>query len=424
MYLTDEEKAILSGSEGDARQQAMKILVQYAQALGADRLLEVDDVALCVPCAYPPRLNADMEFDSKSALFSWAGLCSEKPFDDLPKIKARRCSSLCNANPSKEYMEYIGKEDMRYLGGAEMVNGLFYDIGVNNALSCTPQLIGHLPAKGEHCVCGESSQVIFMNSVLGARVNCEGHVATACAAMVRRIPNFGMHIDANRRGTHLVKVDKIPKELYEWDLLGLYIGRRVGVGVPVLEMNVPFVTMDQHKSLGASMITTGQVDMYHILGLTPEAGTYELAFGGNTPKEVIRYGEQEEEQMRLEMDWARDGDIDLVLMGCPHFSIFQIRDIAELLDGKTCKAKLIVMTSRIIIQQARLNGYAQKIEAAGGFIMPDTCPPMIQLWPDNVKVLATDSGKMAFYVPGGRPDMQIHFGSMNHCLEAAVTGKW
>ena len=402
----------------------MKILMQFGEALGADRLLEVDDVTFCVPCPYPASFIADIEFDSMDALFSWSDLASEKTFDDIPKVAARRCSALAGTNPSKEYMEYIGFKDPRYNEGAEAVHDYYRKIGVNDGRTCAPQLVGHLASKGEHCVCGESSQVIFLNSVFGARVNCQGLLAAGCAAMVRRIPNFGMHIDENRMGTHLVKVDKIPKELYEWDLMGLYIGRRVGIGVPVLEMNVPFVTMDQHKSLGASMTTSGQVDLYHIIGLTPEAGTYELAFGTNTPKEVIHYGAEEEEHMRREMDWATDENVDMVLLGCPHLSVFQIRDIAEMIEGRTCKAKLVIMTAQMVLEQARINGDAQKIEAAGGFILTETCPPMLQMWPDNVHVLATDSGKMAYYVPGTRPDVQIHMGSMKHCIDAAVTGKW
>jgi hypothetical protein len=402
----------------------MKILVEYGEGLGADRLLEVDDVTCCVPCPYPTHANAEIEFDSMNALFSWANLCSEKTIDEIPKVKSRRCTSLCGTNPSKEYLEYIGFTDKRYIDGVDATRAFFREIGVNNTLTCTPHLVGHLPSKGEHCVCAESSQVIFLNSVFGARVNCQGLVAAACAAMVRRIPNFGMHIDENRHGTHLVKVEKIPQELYEWDLMGLYIGKRVGIGVPVLEMKAPFVTMDQHKSLGASMTTTGQVDLYHIIGLTPEAGTYELAFGPNTPKETIVYGAEQEEEMRREMDWATDENVDMVLLGCPNYSIFQLRDVAEMLDGKKCKSKLVVMAARMLVDQARVNGDAQIIEAAGGFLMTDSCPPMIKMWPDGVKVLATDSGKMAYYVPGSRPDVQIHMGSMRRCIDAAVTGKW
>ena len=164
--------------------------------------------------------------------------------------------------------------------------------------------------------------------------------------------------------------------------------------------------------------------MYHIIGHTPEAGTYELAFGANTPKETIHYGAEQEEEMRKQMDWGTDENVEMVLTGCPQLSVFQLRDIAEMLEGKQCKAKLVVMTARLVEQQARINGFAQTIEDAGGFIMTDTCPPMIRMWPEDVKVLATDSGKMAFYVPGSRPDVQIHFGSARRCIDAAVTGKW
>ena len=422
--LTVEEKAILEGSQGKAKQQAMKILVQYGEALGADRLLEVDDVTCGVPSPYPTSFNAGIEFDSVDALFSWFGLGSAEKLDDIPKVEARRCAALSGTNPSKEYMEYIGFKDPRYDKGSDDVHAFYEKTGIDNAMTCAPQLVGHIASKGEHCVCGESSQVIFLNSVFGARVNCQGMLAGGCAAMVRRIPNFGMHITENRYGTHLVKVDKVPKDTYEWDLMGLYIGKHVGIGVPVIDIDVPFVTMDQHKGLGASMSTAGQVDLYHIIGHTPEAGTYDLAFGTNTPKEVFHYGAQEEEQMRRDMDWATDMNVDTVLLGCPHYSLFQIRDVAEMLEGKTCKARLIIMTAQYVKDEARMNGDAQKIEAAGGFLLTDTCPPMIQMWPENVKVLATDSGKMAYYVPGCRPDVQIHMGSMEHCIDAAVTGKW
>ena len=50
MRLTQEEQEILNGSQGKVRQQAMKILVQYGEAVNADRLLDVDDVTFCIPC--------------------------------------------------------------------------------------------------------------------------------------------------------------------------------------------------------------------------------------------------------------------------------------------------------------------------------------------------------------------------------------
>lgn len=423
LKLTEQEKAILAGSEGEVRKHAMQVIVDYAIGLGADSLVDVSDVSFATYCPYPNSIHADRDFDSYNGLFSFTHLASNKAFDEIPRIAVDRCCNLAT-QPSEDYLNYLGIEDPKIREGNVMTNEFNRGHGINNVRTCTPHLVGHLPSKGEHLACSESSQVIFLNSVFGARVNCEGDLASGAAAIIAKIPNFGMHLDKNRMGTHLVKVDKIPKELYEWDLMGYYIGKRVGVGVPVLDIGVPSVTVDQHKSLGSAMTTSGQVDMYHVIGLTPEAGTYELAFGTNTPKEIIHYGAAEEEETRRRLDWATDENVDLVLMGCPHYSAYQIRDVASTLWGRTCKAKLLIMTPWSIQDQARVNGDVQIIEEAGGFILTDACPPMVGLWPQNVKVMATDSAKMAHYTPSTRPDIQIHLGSMQRCIESAVTGKW
>src|SRR5690348_8278591 len=45
MRLTDQEKAMLDGSAGPARQKAMDLLVRYAEALGAERFVDVSNIA-------------------------------------------------------------------------------------------------------------------------------------------------------------------------------------------------------------------------------------------------------------------------------------------------------------------------------------------------------------------------------------------
>ena len=423
MYLTEEEKSILAGAQGEARQAAMQLLVDYGEALGADKLVEITDATISIKGTRPTALLANREFSSMYELFSWANMAAEKTIFDIPPVAVRRCTVL-NSLLSKEYIEYLGITDPKYTESIDEVHEFIRTLGINDCASCVPQLVGHIPSKGEHCISNESSQVIFLNSVMGARCNCESMISSSCAALVGRIPNSGMHLDENRRGTHLIKVEKIPTDLYEWDVLGYWIGKQVHIGVPVLDIDVPFISMDAHKSLGASMCTSGQVDMYHVLGLTPEAGTYELAFGSNTPKETFYYREADEQEIINKLDWAQEEEVDFVMMGCPNYSFFQLRDIAGMLEGKTCKKRLMIIAARALVEQARLSGDAQKIEAAGGFFMVDSCPPLLGLWPENIRVLATDSGKMAHYVPSSRPDFQIHFGSMQRCIDAAITGKW
>ena len=422
MKLTDEEKAVLAGSEGPARQKAMEFIVQYGIALGADRLLDTDNVLFTTPCPYPADRHADQEFDSYEAMFAYANMNSDETVP-IPRMKACHCSNHAT-NPNKDYLKYLNIRDEKLEKGIDDTNDFLRRVGVNNLLSCTPHLVGHLASKGEHIVCGESAAVIFLNSVFGARTNVEGDIVGGCAALVGKIPNAGLHLDENRLGTHLVIVDEVPTDLFEWDAMGYYLGKRIGAGVPVLQMDIPYVSMDAHKCFGSAICTSGAVDLYHIIGHTPEAATYEIAFGKNTPKEVIHYGAAEKEKGIKMLDFAAGDTVDLVLLGCPNYSAYQIKRLAEMVMGKKFVSKFILMTSWSIKDQAMRNGDAQIIQQAGGFILTDACPPMIGLWPENVKVMATDSAKMGHYTPSYRPDISVHMGSMEHCVQAALSGKW
>src|SRR3954468_6279857 len=44
MRLTDDDRAVLDGRDGRARQKAMELLVRYGEALGAERLVDTRNV--------------------------------------------------------------------------------------------------------------------------------------------------------------------------------------------------------------------------------------------------------------------------------------------------------------------------------------------------------------------------------------------
>ena len=54
MNLTDDEKAMLDGAKGKAKQKAMDLLVRYGEALGAERLVNVTNVAGTWNAGSPP----------------------------------------------------------------------------------------------------------------------------------------------------------------------------------------------------------------------------------------------------------------------------------------------------------------------------------------------------------------------------------
>ena len=110
---------------------------------------------------------------------------------------------------------------------------------MNILATCTPYQVGNLPLRGEHCAWMESSAVIYANSVLGARTNCEGIASTGAASLTGKIPCWGNHLEENRHGTHLVTVEGLKVESFQdWGMLGYFAGGIAGEDHPVITGSV------------------------------------------------------------------------------------------------------------------------------------------------------------------------------------------
>ena len=86
-------------------------------------------------------------------------------------------------------------------------------------------------------------------------------------------------------------------------------------------------------------------------------------------------------------------------------------------------SNLWVFTPRALRQVAEQNGYAKILEDAGARLMSDTCPAIGQFLPKGTKVIATDSAKQVHYLPAIM-NVQGWFGTLEECVDAAVTGTW
>src|SRR4030095_9018974 len=126
--------------------------------------------------------------------------------------------------------------------------------------------------------------------------------------------------------------------------------------------------------LGSASSSSGGVEMYHIVGVTPEAESLEMAFGPKTPVETFRYGKDEQRSVydRLNAN-ASDPNVDFVMLGCPHAALEQLREAARLLEGERVSANcnLWIFTSRAVDSEARQLGYVKAINAAGGVGVTD-----------------------------------------------------
>jgi predicted aconitase len=272
----------------------------------------------------------------------------------------------------------------------------------------------------------ESSAVVYCNSVLGARTNTEGRESTSAAMLTGKIPDWGLHQSRNRFGTHAINVTVRVESVMDWGMLGHYVGEAVQERIPVVFGNHGRPDLVRHKHFGAAAASTGGVEMYHILEVTPEAATREMAFGPREPIETFRYGNAERRRTYDTLNAnGSDPDVDFVMLGCPHYSLEQIREVCALLEGKRISGncKLWIFTSRAVKIDADAEGYTRIITDAGGLVMTDTCSAFAQAVPPGTKVVALDSAKQAHYLPAIM-GLQAWFGSTRDCIDAAIAGRW
>jgi predicted aconitase len=425
MNLTDTEKMMLEGREGLAVRKAMELLVRYGDALGAERLVDTDNVCGAVTAPTPEKLEMVKIKGLEHALnagFSEMNLDSDVVIE-VPRVKVYTCQLIQRFGPDTAGLHDGSRE---LLDLQEDSDKFFGARGVHIMATCTPYQVGNIPVKGEHCAWMESSAVVYCNSVLGARTNTEGRESTGAASLTGKIPYWGYHLTENRFGTHLVEVEVPTDSMMDWGLLGYYVGEIIQDDIPVLRGQLSQPDLAKLKHFGAAAASSGGVEMYHIPGVTPEAPSIESAFGNREPVHTLRYGKKERRTAYENLNaTAKDRKVDFVMLGCPHDSIEQVWQATRLLEGKRLHpgTELWIHTPRALRELADRSGYTKIVEEAGGHILSDSCPAISRLMPKGTNVVATDSAKQAHYLPA-ITGVQTWFGSLEDCVQAALTGKW
>lgn len=422
MKLTDTEQAMLEGRDGKAKQKAMELLVRYAQALGAERFVDTNNVA-GVPGSYSPLLlnyyNATAE-NAYDVVYSRFDLDSDEVVE-VPRVAVNSCHLQGGIDPENWQTLGAKPEALRMSQDSESAAS---GHGIRILKTCTPYLAGNVPVKGEHCAWMESSAVVYCNSVLGARTNTEGRESTSAAMLTGKIPDWGFHRDENRFASHHIHVDVPVASVMDWGMLGYFVGATVEERIPALTGQFSRPDLIRHKHFGAAAASSGGVEMYHLVGITPEAETFEMAV--RRPPETIHYGKAEQRRTYEELNSkASDRNVDYVMLGCPHAALEQIEEICRLLDGKriSTNCNLWIFTSRAVRSVADAKGYTKVIRDAGGSLITDTCSAIAQAIPPGTKVAALDSAKQTHYLPAIM-GIQAWFGSTRDCIEAALTGRW
>ena len=421
--LSDDERAMFDGRDGPAVAKAMDLLVRYAEALGAGDFVQTDNVA-GVPGSSPQWVKDHYAADGGDyrAVFSRFDLDSDEVVD-VPRMNAFSCHLQGGMDPELWRDQGMSEEAFaNFRADEEEVAGH----GIQVMKTCTPYLAGNVPVMGEHCAWMESSAVVFCNSVIGGRTNCEGRESTSAAMLAKRIPNWGFHTDDFRRGQHSIDVHIPVDSIFEWGMLGYFTGGAVEDAIPVLGGAISDPTLIKHKHFGAAAASSGGVEMYHMVGITPEAPSREVAFGGGDRGERFAYGAKERAAVYERLNSIGESrNVDYVMLGCPHYSADQIAAAARMLEGRRVheNSALWIFTSRAVKATAVASGYDEILHQAGAKLMTDTCSAISQAVPPGTKVAAFDSAKQTHYLPA-MMGIEGWFGTTQECIDAACTGRW
>lgn len=380
MHLSKAEEQMLSGECGVVPQRMMCLLVRLGEIYGAQGMMPVASVQVS-GVSYKSIADPGTEF-----------------LEDLA-AKGGRAKVLTFLNPAgmdiecwKEMgiPEAFAKNQMRIMDA-------FEKMGIITSATCTPYLAGNLPKFGEHIAWSESSAVSFSNSVIGARTNREGGPSALAAAICGVTPNYGLHLDENRKPEFIIEVGSHLSGSADFGALGHYVGKAVKNKNPYFK-GIKSATVDELKGLGGAMAASGAVAMYQVEGLTPEAAVWEEKAKAAKGLEKIPVGKKELDESRAKLN---TGDkFDIAILGCPHASLQEIMEVAQKVKGKKLQKPLWICTARTTRCLARRAGLVDIIEQAGGSVVADTCMVVAPIEDMGYETTAVNSGKAAAYMPG------------------------
>jgi len=412
LILSRKDKEFLEGKNGNSPRMAMEVLVELAKSYGASKLIDIKQAHID-GCLFSTTGEAGLEFAEKLAV-------------EGGKVRVPTTMNVTSRDINR-WKDFRVPE--RFSMKSAAMEKAYLEMGCIPIWTCAPYQQGIIPRFGEHITWAESNAINFANSVLGARTARYGDFADICAALTGRTPYIEYHLTANRRGQFLFRFHGLGNREYSaafYAAVGYLVGKVTGNLVPVLQGIPTGITFDQLKALSAASASSGSVGLFHVVGVTPEAHSVEMAFQGKEPLQVANFSYDDVLEIAKELTGTgKRKNVDLVAVGCPHFSYPEVAMTLKLLKSRRIAGgvQFWIHTNQNTEFLLKKTGIWKEIEKTGARITTDTC---ILNWPlDNwgFKTLITNSGKFAHYAPTQK-GLEVIFGSLKTCVETAIGGIW
>ena len=406
MDLSSADHDLLSGHQGPALQFAMQLVLQAARILQAPHFIPVT-YAHIDACFYNGQAHIDfaqfmLDHGAKFPIPAWTN----------NGVVSATHPHLYDGNPDTEMVE-----------GARKLMQLYAALGCKPTWTCAPYQIPGGPKFGEHIVVGESNAVTYYNSAVGARTNKYGDYLDVACALIGKAPFAGLHTDAGRKAGLHFDVSQLPEswrgENIFHHLLGHHVGRMAGRRVPVVTGLLTTTNTDDLKAVSTAVAASGGVELWHGVGVTPEAASLDSVFARGDVYTITR---DDLITAHAQLSTGRDGSLDMVALGTPHFSATEFRAVVETLDGRKSNIPFTITTSRFVWDYIKTKGWDDILKRAGVSLIGDICSyyaPGINGMKGRVM---TNSAKWAYYAPAMLP-VEVCFGSLRECVESAVRGE-
>lgn len=409
MQLTDEEAGILAGDQGELLAEVLHEQVQVGEFFDAERFVPVTNA----------HFMGDREVFGEAGQAYLQRLASGGLRVRVPTTRNAQSVDFEHAHLFAQSSELVDNESE--------VRLLLRQLDISTVNTCIGYQSIYQPRFGENVAWGDTGTVAYANSALGARTNYESGAAGLAAALTGRTPAYGFHLDAMRRANVRVRLSAGMRDLADWGALGAVIGERCRGywNVPVIEVADLAPTSDELKHLGASLASFGSMAMYHVVGVTPEAPTFELANRGRELVDDFEVTERDLDEM-FSRDLAEGGPVDLVVFTAPQLSFFEMKRIADALKGRTVadSVRLIITTNAMQCKALADEGHLATLRDAGAIVLQGTCwyimDPAAQRAHYGWQRLVTNSAKLVNIIRahGYQPALR----RTDDCIEAAISG--
>ena len=404
MFLTEEQKAILNGSQGETMAKVMKTLVMFGDAFEAEKMVPVTGKYNHLVTSFGLKMMGPV-FELMDTLIE-AGAVSGQKFSVDPRP--------LDKNVPKNFLQDLIFNKFMY-SKQDSYEEQLKKLGLleDDAFTCTCYMdqVGNKPQKGDILSWAESSAVVYANSVLGARCNRNSGIMDLMGSIVGYVPYFGLLTDEGRKATWVIKIETTKKP--EAQLLGSAIGMKVMEDVPYivgldkwLGTELDDAACTYLKDFGAATASNGAVGLYHIENLTPEAkeqGTTLVKEGAR--EYIITDEELERVKNNYPVIWKNpDATPKLCFMGCPHMSLQQLKDWTDKVEASLAEAgnkKVVIPTvftaAPKVLEEFNKTPYAARLKATG-VITSYICPLMYMNNPLCAKMpVITSSNKLRTY---------------------------